>query len=230
MHKSTKKKAFTRSPRLPNPTKKKGKAKKTAAAVVAAAVVNPVNQTFEQLLRQAFESGSPVVGNPHAEMYSDARGDIINVVTKPVGSVVLITCKPNTVRANHWHREDAHLCYVVSGSVHYYERPLGSKLDPTYTLIKAGESFITGPNVEHAMKFTEETVFLTLGKLSRTPAEYESDLVRLTEPLARPSVFENTAPVTPPTEESTAPSELNATDSGPASTPTDVTNSPPAEA
>lgn len=140
--------------------------------------------TFDKLVAEGSAYGT-VLAAP--KTFTDARGTISNILTAPCGSVVLITSEPNTVRANHWHKEDAHLCYVVSGSVHYYERAVGSTDLPDYVHIKAGQSFITGPNREHAMKFTERTVFLTLGKLSRTPKEYEADLVRLTIPLASPT-------------------------------------------
>jgi len=43
--------------------------------------------------------------------------------------------------------------------------------------------FFTPPCVEHSMYFTEPSVFLTLGKLSRTHQAYEADLVRMPEKL-----------------------------------------------
>lgn len=179
-------------------TKKKTKAaKKTTKRVTAKKAVTliafkptPQEQTFKELLHTAKVNDYPVLQAPHKHV--DERGVITNILNKPVGSVVLITTKANTVRANHWHKTDAHVCYVLKGSVHYYERPVGSTAEPRYTLVKVGQNFITGPNVEHAMKFTEETEFLTLGLLSRTPAEYEDDLIRLQEPnlLSRPSAVE----------------------------------------
>lgn len=174
---------------MPKKTAKKKTLKaKTGAGKKVTAPMNyktEVEDTFDTLVAQGKTYGT-VLSPPN--VYSDKRGDIINIINRPVGSAVLITSEANTVRANHYHKEDAHLCYVVSGSVHYYERPVGSTKKPEYTLIKAGQSFITGPNVEHAMKFTERTMFLTLGALSRTPSEYEKDLVRLVKPLAVPMV------------------------------------------
>lgn len=163
-------------------TKKSTKAKTISR--IAAPREPDSYKTFDRLVDIGSTYGT-VLDLPH--QYKDDRGIITNVLTQPCGSVVIITSEPNTVRANHWHKEDAHLCHVLSGSVHYYEREVGSTREPDYVLVKAGQSFITGPNREHAMKFTERTVFLTLGKLSRTPKEYEADLVRLATPLARPS-------------------------------------------
>ena len=118
-----------------------------------------------------------------APTFRDERGDIINVVNEHHGSVVVITSKQGTDRANHWHRGSAHTCFVISGCIEYLERPVGSKLPPMRYVFGAGEAFYTPPNVEHRMHFLNDTVFLTLGTQSRLPNDYEADLVRLTEPL-----------------------------------------------
>ena len=115
--------------------------------------------------------------------YVDARGAIQNLVHHELGSAVIISSNAGAVRAEHWHREDFHYCYLISGGLLYCERPVGSKDEPTKTLIKAGQLFFTGPNIEHSMYFTQDSVFLTLGKLSRTHDAYEKDLVRLIDRL-----------------------------------------------
>lgn len=71
--------------------------------------------------------------------FTDARGSIQNIVHEPVGSVVVITSKASTVRAQHWHKTDWHLCYVLSGRIRYVEaslipvrnRPEGSEFEYT---------------------------------------------------------------------------------------------------
>ncbi len=115
--------------------------------------------------------------------YVDARGVIQNLVHHELGSAVIISSQAGAVRAEHWHREDFHYCYLVSGELLYCERPVGSKEEPSKTLIKAGQLFFTGPNIEHSMYFSMDSVFLTLGKLSRTHDAYEKDLVRLIDRL-----------------------------------------------
>jgi quercetin dioxygenase-like cupin family protein len=115
--------------------------------------------------------------------YVDARGSIQNLVHHQLGSAVMIESEPGSVRAEHWHKEDFHYCYVISGELLYFERPVGSRELPTVQRIRAGELFFTPPRVEHSMYFTQRTEFLTLGKLSRTHDAYEADLVRLTERL-----------------------------------------------
>ncbi|AGX88154.1 hypothetical protein [Candidatus Symbiobacter mobilis] len=111
--------------------------------------------------------------------FIDARGAIQNLVHGSLGSAVLIRSTAGAVRAEHWHREDFHYCYLLSGALLYLERPVGSQEMPVVTRIGAGELFFTPPLVEHSMVFLEPSEFLTLGKLSRTHAAYEADLVRL---------------------------------------------------
>lgn len=114
--------------------------------------------------------------------FIDERGTIQELVSFPeakMGSAVMITSKKGSVRANHYHKKDWHYCYVVSGAIDYYEREIGSDEAATITHIKAGEVFYTPPMLEHAMVFTEDTVFLTLGGGTRQSEDYEDDLVRV---------------------------------------------------
>ncbi len=120
---------------------------------------------------------------PLEDPFKDARGYIQNLVHRPLGSAVLIFSEKGSLRAEHWHKEDFHFCHLLSGSLLYLERPVGSRELPVVTRVEAGQLFFTPPNVEHSMYFTEASTFLTLGKLSRTHEAYEADLVRLTDKL-----------------------------------------------
>jgi quercetin dioxygenase-like cupin family protein len=111
--------------------------------------------------------------------FADARGAIQPLVDLPMESCVLISSLKGAVRANHYHRTDWHFCYVLSGSIEYYQRPHGSGEAPKKTLVNTGELFFTPPMVDHEMLFPEDTVFLTLGRNSRTQEAYEADVVRI---------------------------------------------------
>lgn len=111
--------------------------------------------------------------------FVDARGGIQPLVDVPMESCVLISSKKGTVRANHYHKTDWHYCYVVEGEIEYHERPVGSKEEPTITMIKKGDMFFTGPMLEHAMVFTQDTTFLTFGRNSRAQEVYEADIERI---------------------------------------------------
>lgn len=116
---------------------------------------------------------------PVDESFKDERGEIIPLVDLPMKSAVLITSKKGTVRANHYHETDWHFCYVISGSIDYYHRPHGSESVPEKIVIGHGQQFFTPPLVDHAMVFTEDTVFLTLGRNSRRQEVYEADVRRI---------------------------------------------------
>jgi dTDP-4-dehydrorhamnose 3,5-epimerase-like enzyme len=111
--------------------------------------------------------------------YADERGSIIPLADIPMKSCVLITSKKNTVRANHYHKTDWHFCYVIKGSIDYYHRPHGKDIEPEKLQIKEGKLFFTPPMVDHAMVFTEDTTFLTLGRNSREQHVYEEDVERI---------------------------------------------------
>ena len=116
---------------------------------------------------------------PVEKPFVDARGVIQNLVEAGMRMAVVITSKKGAVRANHYHKTDWHYCYVLSGSIEYFHRPVGSQAAPERMLIQTGQLFFTPPMVEHAMRFPEDTVFLTLSRNARDHASYESDLVRV---------------------------------------------------
>lgn len=111
--------------------------------------------------------------------FVDDRGAIQPLVDRRMLSAVLITSKKGAVRANHYHKTDWHYCYVVSGSIEYFYREHGSTDPPQRLVAPAGTMFFTPPMVDHAMRFSEETVFLALSRNRRDHDSYESDVVRV---------------------------------------------------
>lgn len=116
---------------------------------------------------------------PMEKPFADARGEIQPLVDLPMESAVLISSKKGTVRANHYHKTDWHFCYVISGMIEYHHRPHGSGAKTEKVIIKQGQQFFTPPQVDHAMVFPEDTVFLTLGRNSRRQEVYEADIERI---------------------------------------------------
>ncbi len=111
--------------------------------------------------------------------FSDDRGVIQNLIEVQTGSTVVITSKANSVRANHYHKTDWHYCYLLSGSMEYFHRDVGSDEPPERLHVGQGEMVFTPPLVEHAMKFLEDTVFITMSRNARDHDSYEDDLVRV---------------------------------------------------
>jgi dTDP-4-dehydrorhamnose 3,5-epimerase-like enzyme len=113
------------------------------------------------------------------DAFIDERGSIQPLVDLPMKSCVIISSKKGSIRANHYHKTDWHFCYVVSGEIEYHHKPHGSDESIEILKIKKGELFFTPPMVDHAMVFTEDTVFLTLGRNSRKQEVYEEDIEKV---------------------------------------------------
>lgn len=121
---------------------------------------------------------SQIVQSP-VKVYEDARGTIENIESHFYGDIIYIRSKAGTARANHYHKQSGHLCYVTHGKITYMERPVGSKERPTTVDVVAGQSFWTGPMMEHIMVFNVDAEFICLSTGCRSQEEYEKDLVRL---------------------------------------------------
>lgn len=116
---------------------------------------------------------------PLEQPFVDDRGSIQPLVDHRMMSAVLISSRTGTLRANHYHKTDWHYCYVVEGSIEYFHRPHGSTGEPERVVVPKGSMFFTPPMVDHAMRFHEDTVFLTLGRNHRDQESYEADVVRI---------------------------------------------------
>jgi len=124
-----------------------------------------------QLETQKFnpQAGSLIVDDP--------RGLIESICHEPVNSIIAIYSKAGSIRSNHWHRTDWHICYVVSGRMEYYERPVGEKAVSHKTVL-AGEWVRTEPYMEHTTVFPVDTQLLCFARNIRDEDTYTADLVR----------------------------------------------------
>ncbi|MEL6977876.1 MAG: cupin domain-containing protein [Pseudomonadota bacterium] len=111
--------------------------------------------------------------------FIDERGVIQPIIDTDIGGCAIITSKPGAVRANHFHKTDWHYCYVISGSIKYFHRPVGADTSPETMIYGPGSVFYSPPMVEHAMEFLEETTFIVVSKLSRDHDDYENDVMRV---------------------------------------------------
>src|SRR5262245_57038925 len=126
------------------------------------------------------EAPATVVQLP-APFLNDA-GSIQNLLEEPCGSVAIIKSDANTFRACHYHKEDHHYLYVLSGRIHYYERPVGGLTDQfqglpplqclprvwgKYRIVYPGQMIFTPPMLEHLLHFVEPTEMISMSKLTR---------------------------------------------------------------
>lgn len=113
------------------------------------------------------------------QFFVDQRGTIVNIADGRLGDVAIIDSRPGAVRANHYHHEDWHFTYVVRGAI-TYEWTDG--IDSNYVHradFNPGELIFTPKGIPHRMKFSKDTTFVAVSKLSRMAELYEKDTVRL---------------------------------------------------
>lgn len=115
--------------------------------------------------------------------FVDERGAITRLLDDgktTITSILLITAKAGSVRANHYHKTDSHYCYMLSGRMEYIEQPVGVEGAPRESVIvEAGDMVYTAPMAAHAMRFLEDSVFLAFSTRSREQELYEEDTVRV---------------------------------------------------
>jgi dTDP-4-dehydrorhamnose 3,5-epimerase-like enzyme len=121
---------------------------------------------------------NPLVELP--EVFEDARGKLEPLIDDlDMKSAILITSHRGAIRANHYHKTDWHYCYLLSGEMEYGWREVGSQQAPQCITVHMGEMIFTPAMMEHAMRFTEDSVFLALSGNPRDQLSYENDLVRV---------------------------------------------------
>jgi dTDP-4-dehydrorhamnose 3,5-epimerase-like enzyme len=111
----------------------------------------------------------------------DPRGVIEKLAEGEYHSGLRITSKAGTVRANHYHKHDSHLCYLVRGALQYVTRDARNEQAPLETVtIRPGQLFFTPPMLAHAMVFLEDSEFYCFTTSPRkTQKDYEEDVVRV---------------------------------------------------
>ncbi len=115
--------------------------------------------------------------------FKDDRGYISRIVDTdeyPLRAVLYITSKKGTVRANHYHKKDAHFVYCLTGKFRYSEKNMKKKNSKIESVIlKPGDVVLSKPGIAHAMEFLEDTVFLAFTTEKRTQDLYEDDIKRV---------------------------------------------------
>lgn len=112
--------------------------------------------------------------------FIDDRGGIRRILDTEVliKSILSITSKKGSIRSNHYHKKDTHYCYLVSGRMEWFEKPVdGGELESV--VLEAGDMVFTPAMKIHAVRFLEDSTFLTFATESRNQADYEADTVRV---------------------------------------------------
>ena len=133
------------------------------------------------------------------EVFENPAGVIRNIYEGKhgtVGGVSLIESNEGAIRSNHWHREDAHVLYVIKGAMLYFEaeysEPMQLPTIPTPYLVREGSAIYTGSKKLHATAFERETLLLSISRQGRTHDSHEQDVVRV--PWVTPDHMKNLVP------------------------------------
>ena len=113
--------------------------------------------------------------------FVDDRGAITRILDaqRPIRSILSITSQKGSIRSNHYHKKDTHYCYLVSGKMEWFEKPVeGGEMESA--ILEPGDMVFTPAMTIHAVRFLEDSVFLTFATESRNQADYEADTVRVT--------------------------------------------------
>jgi len=117
--------------------------------------------------------------------FSDERGQITDIIeNQPVDSITLLTTKKDAIRGNHYHAETTQYLYILEGSCNYYSQK-GDAAATVETATK-GDLIITPPQERHAFEAAEDSLFLAFCHGPRGGTQYETDTVRLENPLCKP--------------------------------------------
>ena len=114
--------------------------------------------------------------------FVDERGGITRLLDDgrtAIRSVLLITCKKGSIRANHYHKKDSHYSYMLSGRMEYTEYPVGKESQKETTILEPGDMVYSAPMTVHIMRFLEDSVFLALATESRSQQAYEEDTIKV---------------------------------------------------
>ena len=113
------------------------------------------------------------------KVFKDERGYLLKILDKGFSSCIEIFSKKGSIRANHYHKNDEHFCYILKGEIlfFYRNRKKGSKLN--YKIMKKGDLFFTTYDQDHMAYFLKTTHFLSYSSRKRSQFDYEKDLVRL---------------------------------------------------
>lgn len=112
--------------------------------------------------------------------FVDSRGVIQNILEGvPIEGVALIISAAGTERSNHYHKEDFHYLFVISGRMQYYERDIEEVFTGSPTIIEQGQMVFTPPMKVHKTVFMQDTILLSLSKRARSNDLHEEDVVRM---------------------------------------------------
>jgi quercetin dioxygenase-like cupin family protein len=118
---------------------------------------------------------------PAPEAFVNDAGTIRNIAFGEFRCVSIIESRAGAWRSNHYHRTDAHLLYVLSGKMIYWECAIGSEYPADPLVLEAGDSVFTHPLRAHKTYFPVDSVLISCSKNPRDHESHEADVVRVSK-------------------------------------------------
>ena len=112
--------------------------------------------------------------------FTDARGEIRDILMVDVDAVTYITCTKGAIRGNHYHEKTDQWDYILLGSFECYARE-GFDGEVEMQVVKKGDRVSHPRGVHHAYKALEDSEMISFTKGPRRGTEYEKDVLRLEE-------------------------------------------------
>jgi dTDP-4-dehydrorhamnose 3,5-epimerase-like enzyme len=113
------------------------------------------------------------------ESFKDSRGFIQPLCDEIIKSVSLIKTTAKSWRANHYHKTDWHIIYVISGNFDYYFKKTESDENIKKLNISQNQLLFTDKLINHAMYYNVDTDIIVMSKNPRDQKTYEEDTVRI---------------------------------------------------
>jgi oxalate decarboxylase/phosphoglucose isomerase-like protein (cupin superfamily) len=118
---------------------------------------------------------------PKLGQFTDDRGSITDIFhLVDMNSGCLITNTPGAIRANHYHKLTTQYTYILTGSIDYYSKPVGSEEPANVITAGPGEFIISEPNEIHAWRTgSDGCTLIAFAQGPRGGEDYESDTIRV---------------------------------------------------
>jgi len=113
------------------------------------------------------------------QTFTDGRGTIMNIADGSLGDVAFITSLAGSIRANHYHKQDWHLTFLITGGMNYEWQDANTEKQNKNTTVTEGQLIFTPPNTPHKMTFTQNSTFIAISRMNRSHEEYSADTIAL---------------------------------------------------
>lgn len=111
--------------------------------------------------------------------FTDARGEIFDLLEDSVSHVGLITFTEGAVRAKHWHKQSTQYSYVLEGVIDLIVCSKDALDQREVFEMGPGTVASIAPGIVHAYRAKTPAKILDMTTLTRTDAGYEDDTVRV---------------------------------------------------